>query len=555
MRRTRSRFGIGAILAAALMAGASHHALAAGQAALTGTVSSAAEGAMEGVVVSASKPGSTITVSVISDKDGHFSFPADRLGPGRYMMAIRAVGYDLDGAPTAEVAAGKQASIDLKLDKAKDLAPQLTNAEWMMSVPGTDAEKATLLNCNGCHTIQRIMISTHDADQWAHTIPRMMHYTFQSQPVLPVPRIDPTWGGTPDKYGKLGAYLATINLSKDESWSYKLQTLPRPTGRATHVVITEYALPRPTTEPHDVVIDKNGIAWYSDFGELEFGRLDPKTGKVTEYPTPDLKAGYPKGALDLEKDPYNGTYWTGLMYQAALGDFDPKQGKFVKLLKIPAAMSDQVTQLNMLGLNYKVDGKIWTNNAGNQDIYRIDVKTGKWETFQPLKQLTAMKGPTSIYGIAPDSHNNLYFSEFNDNFIGRIDAKTTKITWFETPSAHSRPRRMEMDKQDRLWFAEYGANAVGMFDTKTEKFTEWKLPTPYTAPYYVTVDKNGEIWTGGMTTDRVVRLDPKTGQTVEYLMPGDTNIRRVFVDNSTTPVTFWAGENHSAKIVRVEPLD
>ena len=94
-----------------------------------------------------------------------------------------------------------------------------------------------------------------------------------------------------------------------------------------------------------------------------------------------------------------------------------------------------------------------------------------------------------------------------------------------------------------------------MFDTKTEKFAEYKLPTPFTAPYYATTDKNGEVWTGGMTTDRVVRLDPKTGTTVEYLMPGDTNIRRVYVDNSTTPVTFWTGANHTAKVIKVEPLD
>ena len=32
-------------------------------------------------------------------------------------------------------------------------------------------------------------------------------------------------------------------------------------------------------------------------------------------------------------------------------------------------------------------------------------------------------------------------------------------------------------------------------------------------------------------------------------------MRRVFVDNSTTPVTFWVGNNHGASIVRLEPLD
>jgi hypothetical protein len=30
---------------------------------------------------------------------------------------------------------------------------------------------------------------------------------------------------------------------------------------------------------------------------------------------------------------------------------------------------------------------------------------------------------------------------------------------------------------------------------------------------------------------------------------------RPFVDNSTTPVTFWVGSNHDHRIVKVEPLD
>jgi virginiamycin B lyase len=42
---------------------------------------------------------------------------------------------------------------------------------------------------------------------------------------------------------------------------------------------------------------------------------------------------------------------------------------------------------------------------------------------------------------------------------------------------------------------------------------------------------------------------------VDYLLPRLTNIRRVFVDNSTTPVSFWVGSNDGASIVKVEPLD
>jgi virginiamycin B lyase len=94
-----------------------------------------------------------------------------------------------------------------------------------------------------------------------------------------------------------------------------------------------------------------------------------------------------------------------------------------------------------------------------------------------------------------------------------------------------------------------------LFDTKAAKFQEWTMPTPWSAPYDVHLDKNGEAWTGSMMTDRISRLDPRSGQVTDYLLPRPTNIRRVFVDDSTTPVTFWVGSNHGASIIKLEPLD
>ena len=60
--------------------------------ALTGRVSSAEEGAMEGVVVAAKRDGSTISVSVVTDAQGRFAFPAARLEPGHYTLKARAAG-------------------------------------------------------------------------------------------------------------------------------------------------------------------------------------------------------------------------------------------------------------------------------------------------------------------------------------------------------------------------------------------------------------------------------------------------------------------------------
>jgi virginiamycin B lyase len=90
-----------------------------GQAALTGKVTSEAEGAMEGVVVSAKKAGSTVMVSVTTNAQGQYSFPDDRLDPGQYAIAIRAVGYDLDSPATTNVVAEKTTTADIKLQKTK----------------------------------------------------------------------------------------------------------------------------------------------------------------------------------------------------------------------------------------------------------------------------------------------------------------------------------------------------------------------------------------------------------------------------------------------------
>ena len=145
--------------------------------------------------------------------------------------------------------------------------------------------------------------------------------------------------------------------------------------------------------------------------------------------------------------------------------------------------------------------------------------------------------------------------DFSSSNVGRLDAKTGQLTVFKGAIANSRPRRGRFDANDHLWFAEYGGNAIGMLDPKAGKIQEWVLPTAWSQPYDVVTDKNGEAWTGSMLSDRVARLDPKTGAFIEYLLPRRTNIRRVFVDNSTTPVSFWAGNNHGAAIVKVEPLD
>jgi virginiamycin B lyase len=521
------------------------------QDAITGKVSSDAEGAMEGVVVTAHKDGSIVSISVTTDAKGHYAFPESRLEPGHYTLAIRAVGYDLAGSGATDVAAESTSKIDLKLEPTKNLPDQLTNAEWMMSIPGTEEQKSALLNCTGCHTLERIVKSTHDADEWTYVISRMMGYGAVSQPIKPQPMLDRARAGAPEQYRKMAEYLATINLSASDKWTYPLKTLPRPTGESTRAIVTEYDVGRITSEPHDILVDKDGMVWYSDFGEMFIGKFDPKTLTLTEYPIKKFKPNAPTGLLSIEFD-HTGKIWFDTMYQGSLGCLDPKTGE-IAYYPVDPKWNDDTVQLNFTGLHPEVDGKVWTKSVGTQDIFRVDLKTGQWEKFHPTSTLPGVPH-AGIYQVMSDSHNNLWMAEFTEGHLGKIDAKTLEVTWYANPTPHARDRRMEIDAQDQILVTEYRNSKVALFDTKTEKFTEYNLPE-YTFPYRANFDKNGEIWASTMSTDRVVRTDPKTGKTEQYLMPADTNMRTVFVDNSTTPVTFWVGSNHDHRIVKVEPLD
>ena len=538
-------------------AGLSTGALAQAAPALAGQVTSAGEGPMEGVLVSARKQSSTITVTVVTDAKGQYSFPAERLDPGHYAIAIRAVGYNLDG-PTTVYIAGVGAKADIKLAKTKNLANQLSNAEWLISAPGPDNVKANMTNCVSCHTLQRVFASAHDAEEFKQIFGRMGTYAPGSTPVhpqtlLPGPRGDRSpmprsqWEAT-------SAWLASVDVNAAETLSFELQTLPRPKGAATKVIYTEYDLPRKETQPHDVIVDQDGMVWYSDFSNQYAGVLDPRTGKAIDIPIPVLKPEQPKGSLEIELEAGQKNVWLALMYQAGLARIDRVTHE-VTTYPYPKEWQSTSAQASMVSPQHAdVDGKVWSNNQDVHTMYRLDVKSGQYEDLGPSKDPRGKQ--ISAYGMPTDHENNVYQLEFGGTSIGLRDAKTGAVTIYDTPIKNSRPRRGRVDEQNRLWFAEYGGNAIGLFDPKTAAIKEYRLATKFGAPYDVVPNKDAsQVWTGSMLNDRVARLDTKSGQITEYLLPRTTNIRRVFVQEIGQQTMLWVGSNHGASIVKVEPLD
>jgi virginiamycin B lyase len=52
------------------------------------------------------------------------------------------------------------------------------------------------------------------------------------------------------------------------------------------MAIREYPLPNAAARPRRIAIEADDVMWYSDYARGFLGRFDPKTGAVTEWPSP-----------------------------------------------------------------------------------------------------------------------------------------------------------------------------------------------------------------------------------------------------------------------------
>ena len=546
-------------------------------AALSGSVTSSEEGKMEGVLVTARREGANFDVTVVSDAQGKYSFPRTHLKEsGKYAVKIRAVGFDLTTAPvSADVDAGKTATLDLKLQAAKDISSQISSVEWITSVPGTAAEKALVIkqiaSCTYCHSLERILKSKHTAEQFVPVITRMQKYypdgttvgtegrgraQLDSPAAAMAAEKNPSFGYVPGANKvELGKYLATINQSGGRPLPAKFSLLPRPKGKGTRVIITQYDMPRRDTVAHDMDVAPDGNPWYTDQSRPFIGTMNAKTGQFTEYPIRPLGKDTHHlfaGGSDIQMD-RDGNAWFpttddsvnnhfGLIHK-----FDPKTKVFTPTTGYAGSPTTQFMSIGP-------DGKIW---SGFATFVRIDPKTAKvdWE-FDWTKAPNLPKGPHSGYEIAVDPKGNPWITDFGGSGIVGVDVNTKAVKYFPTPTPAAQPRRGKIDAQGRYWFGEYTGDKIGMFDTKTEKFTEYDPKIPFAAPYTASLpDANGRVYAPSNTADRLFRVDSKTGEIVTYLIPvKDFDTKQVTIDPINGKAV-WLANERNARIVKVEPLD
>jgi len=557
---------------------------------LTGVVKSSSGKPMEGVAVSARANNKTYTTTVYSDQNGEYDFPP--LDSGHYKVWAQAVGFE-PGRSELEILSGKREQRDFTLKTLPDFHRQLSGTEWLESLPNDtpgDRRQVEIINhnCTNCHAVNFMLQNRFDAAGWGKMVNLMEKITMPGYlPENGAPANPVLYTLVQEYKEEMVAYLTKVR--GPESYPLKYKPFPRPSGEATQIVVTEFDIPRADHPDfisehngsnwsegtpakffgynvHDTALDREGNAWFSDdvTPERTIGKLDPKTGKVTNYKLPeeDNSAARSHG---IALDP-NGNVWFTNESEGSLTKTDPKTEQFTRFPRPKPSPPARIT------LASDSKGNIW---AVNEDgAYKLEPETGKY---------TAYKSPSKgggTYGIAVDAKDNAWYTQLHIDRNVVVDSRTGKVsdvtlspeetdimtdkdrqisarkigTNSATPLDHKGPRRLAADQRgDSVWVAEYWGGRLAKIDINTKKVTEYSVPHPLSHPYAVAVDKNHMVWVSMTNSDTIVKFNPYTERFTEYHLPTlGTEIRWVAIDDRTDVPTVWLPYNRASKLARVQ---
>jgi virginiamycin B lyase len=113
-------------------------------------------------------------------------------------------------------------------------------------------------------------------------------------------------------------------------------------------------VPTPRAIPYGIVVTRDNIPFFCEFGTNKLASIDPKTMEITEYRLPSAGARPRRLALAPDGTIYYTDYARGY-----LGHFDPKSGKLIKEWPSPGG-----SQSNPYGITITRDGRVWYSESG-----------------------------------------------------------------------------------------------------------------------------------------------------------------------------------------------
>jgi virginiamycin B lyase len=496
---------------------------------LSGTVKDPAGTPFEGAFVQAQNTRTKMTFMVLSDKRGHYR--VEKLPAGEYVMQIKATGYRSDPQKSGMLQADQNSSFDFALQKSAVRWNEISIYQAKKLWPESKAKDIIFDKCFICHAFQTRMASvTRDEDGWKNRVAYMrdaMHFSL-------------SWRFTDQDAADVASYLnslygpeSVLPKSPEGMPDYKATLRPF-SSEAMNIAYVEYDMPGPSRMPFSADPAKDGYVWIPNFGVAnKITRLDPKTGEMKDFAVPNQGTA----AVHSASPAPDGSVWLTEQGSNKLGRWDP------------------VTQKIAEYQDSYLPGKEGTEEGGSRHTVRVDSKGVAWSSGYPLTRYDPETGKFTdfteaahTYSLAFDKDENVWFTNPGTGQIGKVDAKTLKVTQWMPPTLETYERRITLDSDGAVWFGEFRAGKIGRFDPKTQTFKEYDLPGgALTFPYALGIGADHSIWYSSYYLDVIGRLDPKTGKVLEYPFPHSENtLREFFLDADGKRM--WYGSPSNNKV-------
>jgi len=269
---------------------------------------------------------------------------------------------------------------------------------------------------------------------------------------------------------------------------------------------------------HGISVDANGNVWFTNTEEGSLSEFDPKTEHFKRFPRPELMSPVSRTIVEVDS---KGGIWA-VTYDGTVR-LDPRTGKYTEY-KSPTPGG------NTYGIAVDAKDNAWWAQMGSDRLGIADLESGKASEFlfqsrddveiteqdrEAKKSLIAtatsgfpdQKGPRRLG--ADKNGDTIWVAEFYADRLARININTKQIKEYTLPHPYTRPYTAAVDKNHMVWVALMNTDRLAKFDPFTEKFTEYLLPTRGTEIRHLVIDNSTTpptIWVSYFRTNKIARI-------------------------------------------------
>jgi streptogramin lyase len=204
--------------------------------------------------------------------------------------------------------------------------------------------------------------------------------------------------------------LWVFDVKTSKFRSYKIPVSPTPpAGSVTEWDQIEGQIPSANGSAYDVVVDNEGMVWFSQLSLGKLVRLNPATGETKDF--------RPEGTASIR------------------------------------------------GITVDPQDNLWFGDFHGHRFGKLNVKTGEVKFYKPPTP------NATVYGIAFNKvDGNMWYGDMNGNNVTRFNPKTEQFTEYRIPQRpdHSYARFIGADAKGRVWFTEYFGDRIGFVDPTGE---------------------------------------------------------------------------------------